>query len=74
MGGDASILHLISQMDSGISRQIRLKTGERADFFRKIFSCLRPLKYLLLFVYIMMTQFEYPAFCLDIINQKEKNP
>ena len=74
MGGDASLLHLISLIDAGISRRIRQKQGARADFFHKIYKYCEPVKFIIVGVYIMMTQFEQPAFCLDIIKKKAADP
>ena len=71
MGGDASLLHLISLIDAGISRRIRQKPGDRAAMYRQMYRICEPLKFVLIIIYILMSQFEKPAFCLDIIKQKE---
>ena len=73
-GGDASQLHLISLIDAGISKRRRQKPGERAVYYHKIYKVCEPFKFIAIIIYILITQFEQPAFCLRIKKEKELKP
>lgn len=73
MGGDASLLHLISLIDRGISNRNRFKGGESAKMYHKIYKWCEPFKFILIGLYILLTQFEQPAFCLQKIHDNEKD-
>lgn len=68
-GGDTSILHLISVLDQGIKKRIQFKDNDRAHFYKKIHSYLKPIKWLVVFLYGSITQLEQPAFCVHLINK-----
>ena len=55
MGGDASLLHLISLIDSGIKRRMQFKDGERAEKFRKIYRIVHPFKVFFITIYVLLT-------------------
>ena len=65
LSGDASLLQLASQIDRGIRRKLKEKESPRAKKFRKIHGHLLPLKYIILFSYVGLTQFERPDWCRD---------
>ena len=64
MGGDASLLHLISIIDAGIKRRMQYKTGPRANYFRKVYYWVSPIWALALLIYILVQCLEYPSFCI----------
>ena len=70
MGGDASLLNLASKIDKGIRMNMREKESPTAQKYRKISKKTRPLRYLMLIAYVLLTQFEKPAWCLDINKMK----
>jgi len=55
MGGDASLLHLASQLDRGIQRKLRKRESEKAKKFRSVHNKFLPLKYTLLVTYGLIT-------------------
>ena len=71
LGGDASLLHLIGQIDRGIKRKLKEKGGARANLYRTWHRVLMPLKYFILLVYILLVLFERPAWCNTMIYGKE---
>jgi hypothetical protein len=64
LGGDASLLHLASQIDRGIKKKMKEKESPEARNWRKCHSRLFPLRSLALFTYIFQTQFEQPSWCI----------
>ena len=74
LGGDASLLHLASQIDRGIKRKMREKESAKAKNFRIWHKRLNPLKFMTLFIYVTLTQWERPDWCLDIILEKNQDP
>lgn len=67
LGGDASLLHLVSQIDRGIKRLKKEKETENAKWWRMINHKLRILKNLFLLSYICLTVFERPHWCNQIV-------
>lgn len=55
LGGDASLLHLASQIDRGIQRKLRDKESDTAKKYREWHRRLMPLKYLTIFGYVTLT-------------------
>ena len=70
MGGDASLLHLASRIDKGIRHKLKENESPRARKYRQIDERSRPLRYLMLFAYVLLTQFEKPAWCLNKMKLK----
>ena len=78
LGGDASLLHLIQLIDLGIRKRNQFKEGKRAVRFKLIFKFLEPLKYVAVLIYVLITQFERPSWCLqksiDMAGDSRWNP
>ena len=55
LGGDASLLHLASQIDRGIQRKMRDKESDQAKKYREWHKRLMPIKYLTFFGYVALT-------------------
>jgi len=55
MGGDASLLHLASLIDAGIRMKEAEKETPSARKYRKIHKVLKPLRYAMLVVYVLLT-------------------
>ena len=72
MGGDASLLHLASQIDRGIKKRLQEKETEESKKWRAFYKILRPLKGFILFSYVLMTMFERPSWCLKLIACSKK--
>jgi len=71
MGGDASLLHLAQQIDAGIRKKMRSIESPRAKRYRQCHNTFYPLKFLMLLGYILLTQFERPKWCLELMKSKE---
>ena len=74
LGGDASLLHLAQQIDAGIRKKMRSIESDRAKKLRLWHHRLLPFKFICLFGYILLSQFEKPRWCLKIIRKINEDP
>lgn len=68
LAGDASLLHLASEIDRGIKKLEKLKLSANARKWKKRNQIWKHLKHVFLFVYIALTAFERPSWCNKINN------
>lgn len=66
--GDAALMHLLAQIDNGIRQRRNQKLTKRALMFRQWYRIFEPFKYFILIWYIMLTQFERPAWCIRLYH------
>jgi len=61
---DVSSLDLITKMDRGIKRRLRLIDTPDADKARKWSKRIKPIKMLLIIIYCLLPFIETPAWCI----------
>ena len=68
---DASMRSIVTRVDETIMERTSFKRNPTAKKFYSCFSCVQPLYYLAVAVYILITQFERPSWCVEIVNMQQ---